>query len=99
MPKPLKKVARKRDTPLPEDVNERAAALVRLTTGESQPISVPATPVISKELRAYMKALGKIGGQIGGKRRLDTLSAERRSEIASRAARARWAEHKRSKRR
>jgi hypothetical protein len=35
-------------------------------------------------------ALGRLGGRIGGKRRLETLTPERRREIAQQAARARW---------
>lgn len=35
-------------------------------------------------------ALGKLGGSKGGKIRAQRLSAKRRSEIARRAARARW---------
>ena len=35
-------------------------------------------------------ALGRLGGSKGGKIRAATLSAKRRSEIAKKAARARW---------
>lgn len=35
-------------------------------------------------------ALGKLGGAKGGKARADKLSGERRSEIAKKAAKARW---------
>lgn len=34
--------------------------------------------------------LGRLGGLIGGKRRAEKLSSERRSEIARKAAAARW---------
>ena len=37
-------------------------------------------------------ALGKLGGSKGGKIRAANLSAKRRSEIARRAANARWRE-------
>ena len=37
-----------------------------------------------------MAELGRRGGKKGGKRRLETLTKERRSEIALKAARARW---------
>jgi hypothetical protein len=36
-------------------------------------------------------ALGRLGGSKGGKARAAKLSAKRRSDIAKRAARARWA--------
>lgn len=35
-------------------------------------------------------ALGRLGGLVGGKRRAKKLSKKRRSEIARRAAQARW---------
>jgi hypothetical protein len=35
-------------------------------------------------------ALGRLGGQKGGKARAEKLSARERSEIAKKAARARW---------
>ncbi len=35
-------------------------------------------------------ALGRLGGQKGGKARAEKLTAEQRSEIAKKAARARW---------
>ena len=38
-----------------------------------------------------MSEMGKKGGSKGGKMRLVTLTAERRSEIASLAAKKRWA--------
>jgi hypothetical protein len=37
-------------------------------------------------------ALGKLGGAKGGKARAEKLTPEQRSEIAKRAARARWGE-------
>lgn len=39
-------------------------------------------------------ALGRLGGLKGGKARMDALSPERRRQIASNAARARWAKEK-----
>ena len=35
-------------------------------------------------------ALGRLGGQKGGKARAERLSPEKRSEIAKKAARTRW---------
>jgi len=35
-------------------------------------------------------AYGQLGGKIGGKARAESLSADRRSEIASKAAATRW---------
>jgi hypothetical protein len=52
-----------------------------------------------EQISAMAKALGRlgglkggpIGGKIGGRRRAEKLSKKRRREIASAAARARWA--------
>jgi hypothetical protein len=41
-----------------------------------------------------MAEMGRKGGKIGGKRRLETLSDRRRSQIAKQAAQARWAKKK-----
>ncbi len=38
--------------------------------------------------------LGRLGGKKGGRARAKVLSADRRSEIARRAAKARWASKK-----
>lgn len=45
-------------------------------------------------LSQVMRAMGAKGGRIGGKRRLVTLTDERRKQIASDAAKARWAKAK-----
>ena len=37
-----------------------------------------------------MAEMGRKGGKIGGKRKLVTLTAEERKEIATKAANARW---------
>jgi len=53
---------------------------------ESTNEETPSSEVISK----VMEEMGRRGGKIGGKRRLVTLTPERRREIALKAARARW---------
>jgi hypothetical protein len=42
------------------------------------------------DVSARMRELGKRGGKVGGRRRADVLSPERRREIASHAAKSRW---------
>jgi hypothetical protein len=37
-----------------------------------------------------MSAIGRKGGQIGGKRRLKTMTKAERSKVAAKAAKARW---------
>jgi len=48
-------------------------------------------------LSRVMAAIGRKGGKIGGKRRLVTMTEERRRQVASDAAKARWAKVKAAK--
>ena len=68
-----------------EDRNQAAARVVALSTG--QPI-----PKLKRKRKKNPAAvaLGKLGGSKGGKIRAERLSAERRCEIAKKAAAARW---------
>lgn len=81
MPKPVKK---KRNPP--RDVNQWARHLVDESTAEPE---APA-PITPAALSAYMSALGRKGGIIGGKRRLVTMTQEERSAVGLKAAKARW---------
>ena len=68
----------------PRDLNQLAAAIASIATeGEIQ-------AAIDEGKNPAAVALGRLGGQKGGKARAKKLSAERRSEIARAAARARW---------
>lgn len=71
----------------PRDVNQLGHYLVALSTGQLEKEKPAPT---RSEISRVMAALGRRGGQIGGKKRADALSPERRREIALRAARARW---------
>jgi hypothetical protein len=42
------------------------------------------------EISRVMSALGRRGGKIGGKARMKTMTQEERSQIAFKAAQARW---------
>jgi hypothetical protein len=89
MPKPLKKKPRL-------DENQLAHALVKRLTASETTLGAPVD--FETQYKAHMAKLGAKGGRIGGKRRLETLTQERRSEIALKAADARWAEERRKKR-
>ena len=76
----------------PRDPNQLAKWIVDHSTSdtpETQEVQPPeaAAPV---DLSTYMAAIGRKGGQIGGKRRLKTMTKAERSKVAARAARARW---------
>lgn len=90
MPKPVKKPAKPKR---PSDPNQWAHQLVRESTEEH--VSEPTPDEVSR----VMAAIGRRGGRIGGKRRLETMTAEQRSDVASIAARARWAKRKRTQKR
>jgi len=67
----------------PRDINELAFATVRSLTSEEP----------SEEQRQKNPAaveLGRLGGLKGGKARAEALSAQRRKEIAKKAATIRW---------
>jgi hypothetical protein len=68
----------------PRDVNELAKAFVDEATGQTHPVD----PDEGKDPAAV--SLGRRGGLKGGKARAAKLSAKKRSEIARKAAEARW---------
>jgi hypothetical protein len=72
----------------PSDL-EKVATAVAEETSENDPTSKESTK------NPHAVALGRLGGQKGGKARAEKLTPEQRSEIARKAVQARWA--KRSK--
>lgn len=72
------------------DTNQLARQLVELTTQDRVPEPTP------EELSRVMAAIGRKGGKIGGKRRMETMTPAERSAVARKAAGARWKKAKRS---
>lgn len=74
----------------PRDPNQLARWVVEESTAEAEdgPAQVPS------DLSQYMAAMGRKGGKIGGKRRLDSMTPAQRREAARKAARARWGKNK-----
>jgi hypothetical protein len=69
----------------PRDMNQLAKRIVDLSVGEAteeQPIE--------REKNPHAVALGRLGGQRGGKARAERLTPAKRSEIARSAAKSRW---------
>jgi hypothetical protein len=85
MPKRVKKPKQGRKR---RDENQLAYDLVQRIAGVETTSTVPAS------ISAYMASIGAKGGKVGGKRRLETMTPEQRSEVALAAARARWAKGK-----
>ena len=73
----------KRSSKKPRDLNRLASVIVQEATGEA-----PEEPPSDKNPHAV--ALGRLGGQKGGPARAEKLTKKRRSEIAKKAAAARW---------
>jgi hypothetical protein len=46
------------------------------------------------DISRIMAEMGRKGGKIGGKRRLTTMTPQKRKAIARKAARARWSKRK-----
>jgi len=68
----------------PRDLNSMAAAIVAQATSD-EPVPDP-----DEGKNPAAVALGRLGGQKGGKARAAKLTTEERSEVARKAARARW---------
>jgi hypothetical protein len=70
----------------PRDMNQLAKRIVDLSVGEE----TEEQPTEPQEKNPHAVALGRLGGQRGGKARAERLTATKRSEIARVAARSRW---------
>jgi len=69
----------------PRDPNQLAKLIADIATGEVEDKVVTED---GRDLAAVL--LGRRGGLKGGKARAQSLSPQRRAEIAAKAARARW---------
>ena len=78
------------------DTVQNARRVVLASVGETEPEAITPVPQPRSVISQVMAEMGRKGGRIGGKRRLVTLSATRRSQIAKQAARARWGKKKKS---
>ena len=79
----------KRSSKPPDDVNVLAAQIVREATEE------PTEPDPKKPTKnPAAVALGRLGGKKGGPARAKKLTPEERSEIAKKAAQARWKDYR-----
>jgi hypothetical protein len=76
-----------------EDANETAFRIMRESTTRA---GSAVEPVTKSDISRVMAELGRRGGKIGGKKRMTTLSQEQRSQIAYKAAQARWANREKS---
>ena len=72
------------------DVNVTAFEILQAVTGEPAEEPAKKKKPAEPEKNPAAVALGRLGGLKGGKARAEKLSTKKRSEIAKKAARARW---------
>jgi hypothetical protein len=75
-----------------KDPNEIAFNILQQTIGEAQPEIEP-----ERVKNPAAVELGRLGGLKGGRARAEKLTADRRKEIASKAAKSRWSKDKNNK--
>lgn len=73
----------------PTDVNQLARAIVDLATADDAE-KTTGDPTAEEVAHAAAVALGRLGGLKGGVARAKSLTKKKRSEIAKKAAKARW---------
>jgi len=84
MPKRSSKPTTKKKQP--SDINLLAAQIVEAATGPAEEPTTTTQP----EKNPAAVALGRLGGLKGGKARAAKLTPKKRSQIAKKAAKARW---------
>jgi hypothetical protein len=77
---------RDRSNKRPSDVNQRAYQIMLESTGQAPKFEPPA----ERAKNPAAVTLGRLGGLKGGNARAAKLSARKRSQIAAKAAKARW---------
>ena len=60
------------------------------SVGELAPADTPIVVATPSLISQVMAEMGRKGGRIGGKRRLETMTDRQRSQVARKAAKARW---------
>ena len=79
----------------PRDPNQLAKWIVdQSTSDEPEPSPDEAPTGQPPTISQYMAAIGRKGGQIGGKQRLKTMTPAARKRVAKKAAKARWGKSK-----
>lgn len=73
----------------PRDPNELAHRVFLESIGEAEKFD-PSKPIPQPEKNPHAVALGRLGGLKGGAARAAALQPKKRSQIAAKAAKARW---------
>ena len=83
-----KRISKPKKTP--RHVNQNTLRVVQESTREAKETPAPSRSLISQ----IMAEMGRKGGKIGGKRRLETMTPAERSKVGLKAAQTRWAKAK-----
>jgi hypothetical protein len=81
-------------TPKLDPVQNARRVVLESSEESEMSLTVVSNPSL---LSKVMAEIGRKGGRIGGKRRLVTMTTEHRRQVASGAAKARWAKAKKTK--
>jgi hypothetical protein len=93
IPKPSKPERPQKTKKRPTDPNALAHFLGDKLTEHAEAPQAEAPKVVDvtqDDIRRVMSALGQRGGKKGGKMRMETMTQKERSDIAFKAAKARW---------
>ena len=81
--------------PKKKDENESAfSALQEIIARDAERDGIPRPPTKPQEKVPYRVKAGRKGGKAGGAARAQKLSAKKRKEIASKAAKTRWTKNR-----
>jgi hypothetical protein len=74
----------------PRDPNQIAYQIMLESTGQTPKFNPEADKPVDPAKNPHAVALGRLGGLKGGTARAEALSPRKRSQIAAKAAKARW---------
>ena len=99
MPQPVKQkpVTKKKGTakrPSSDPVVRMKQVMREMEAKQADVFPTPESKSFEEQFKARMKELGRKGGKASGENRMTSLTDEKRSEVALKAARARWAKAK-----
>jgi hypothetical protein len=74
----------------PRDPNQLAYQIMLESTGQAPKFNPETNKSVDPAKNPHAVALGRLGGLKGGTARAEALSPRKRSQIAAKAAKARW---------
>ena len=78
----------------PRDPNQLAYQVMLESTGQAPKFDPKPEPIVDPTKNPHAVALGRLGGLKGGVARAAALGPRKRSQIAAKAAKARWGKKK-----